>query len=211
MDLLQTSRFYGDLDLTACLRPHKSESGSLKYLSWEVKLILIDKIGRPRSLKRGKTQDIVKQLKIHRRFGSPEPSLLEMFLCEDSPVSLKHFPSPAVFEVMRNRADALQRGKFGYKILPFQHGRHDDKDFGTFTVQHPFSHLQTISTIVRPMRTPASGAFLELMQVLGEFADSRKSLGFFVIVFCKDCRHLGSIRMQDDAICPNCGSFLVTQ
>lgn len=209
MDLLHSSRFYGDLDLIACLRSYPSEPRALKYLSWEVKLILIDKVGRPKSLKRGKTLEILQQLKIHRRFGSPEPSLLEMFLCEDSPISLKHFPSPAVFDVMRDRAAVLQKSGFGYKILPFQHGREADKDVGVFTVQHPTSHLQSVSTIVRPARTSPGGPFLELMQLLDEFAASTKSIGFFAIVFRKYCRHLGSIPMKSEPICPTCGSYLV--
>jgi predicted RNA-binding Zn-ribbon protein involved in translation (DUF1610 family) len=61
------------------------------------------------------------------------------------------------------------------------------------------------------MRTAACGRFLELMGTLDEFAESGKNIGFHVIVFCKYCRHLGSIPMKSDPICPTCGSFLVTQ
>jgi hypothetical protein len=100
MDLLRTSQFRGDLDLIACLRSKPSEGRFLKYLSWEVKVALIDKLGRAKSLKGGKTPDIVQQLKIHRNFGSPEASLLEMFVCEDGPISLKTFPSPTVLAVI---------------------------------------------------------------------------------------------------------------
>jgi hypothetical protein len=211
MDLLRTSSFQGDLDMIACLRSFPSEPRFLKYLSWEVKLALIDKLGRPKSLKGGKTRDIVQQLKIHRRFGSPEASLLELFLCEASPNSLKHFPQPTVFPVIHERAYAMKEGMFGYKILPFQHGREGDEDVGTFTVQHPHSHLQTASTIVRPAILPAGKAFLELMETLNEFADSRKAIGFYAIVFCKYCRKLEAIPMKADPICPSCGSFLVSQ
>jgi hypothetical protein len=211
MDLLPTSRFRGDLDMIACLRSFPSEPRALHYLTWEVKVALVDKLGRPKSLKRGKTRNVVQQLKIHRKFGSPEPSLLEMFVCEDGPVSLKHFPSPEVFEVIQERADALVKNNFGYKILPFQHGRDGDDDVGTFTIQHPYSRIQTASTIVRPMRTAALGGFLELMATLDGFAESRKSIGFRVIVFCKSCRHLGTVSMKGDTICPTCGSWLIVQ
>lgn len=207
MDLLRTS-FRGDLDMIACLRSMPSEPRFLKYLSWEVKLALIDKLGRPKSLKAGKTRDIVQQLRIHRRFGSPEASLLELFLCEASPISLKHFPQPAVLPVIQERAYALKEGMFGYKILPFQHGREGDVDVGTFTIRHPYSHLQTASTIVRAAIMPPGKAFLELMETLNEFADSRKAIGFHVISFCKNCRKLQTIRMKNDPICPLCNWFL---
>jgi hypothetical protein len=211
MDLLPASRFRGDLDIIACLRSFPSEPRALKYLTWEVKVALVDKLGRPKSLKRGKTREIVQQLRIHRQFGAPEPCLLEMFVCEDGPVSLKHFPSPTVFEVIRERAEALVKSNFGYKILPFQHGREGDEDVGTFTIQHPYSHIQTASTIVRPMRTAPTGEFLELMATLDGFAESRKSIGFHVIVFCRACKRLGSVSMKGDAICPTCGSWLIAQ
>ena len=209
MNLLRTSTFLGDLDMIACLRSTPSEPRFLKYLSWEVKLALIDKLGRPKSLKAGKTHDIVRQLRIHRRFGSPEASLLELFLCEASPISLKHFPQPAVFPVIQERAYALKEGMFGYKILPFQHGREGDVDVGTFTIQHPYHRIQTASTIVRPAILPPGKAFLELMDTLNEFADSRKTIGFYVIVFCKYCRKLEAISMKGEPMCPSCGSFLV--
>jgi len=57
----------------------------------------------------------------------------------------------------------MKESMFGYKILPFQHGREGDEDVGTFAVQHPHSHLQTASTIVRPAILPPGKAFLELM------------------------------------------------
>jgi hypothetical protein len=197
--------------MIACLRSFPSEPRALRHLTWEVKVALVDKLGRPKSLKRGKTRDIVQQLKIHRKFGASEPCLLEMFVCEDGPVSLKHFPSPAVFDVMRERADALVRNNFGYKILPFQHGRDGDDDVGTYTIQHPYSRIQTASTIVRSIRTAASGEFLELMETLDGFAESRKSIGLHVIVFCKSCRRLGTVSMKGEAICPTCGSWLIAQ
>jgi hypothetical protein len=134
-----------------------------------------------------------------------------MFICEDGPVSLKHFPSPTVYAVLVERAKTLAQNRFGYKILPFQHGREGDDDVGTFTVHHPTADIQTAQTVVRPMRTPACGAFLELMATLNEFADSRKAIGFHIIVYCKICRTLGTVSMKGDAVCPNCGSWLVLQ
>ena len=211
MDLLRTSQFRGDLDLVACLRSIPSEGRFLKYLSWEVKVALIDKFGRPKSLKGGKTLDIVQQLKIQRSFGSPEASLLELFVCEDGPISLKHFPSPGVFEVIRDRADALHKHMLGYKILPFQHDRDGDQDVGVFTIGHPFSYIQTAMTIVRPQITAVKEGFLELMGTLDDFAESRKGIGFFAIAFCRYCRHLESIPMRSEPLCPSCGSSLVTQ
>ena len=119
--------------------------------------------------------------------------------------------SVTVFEVIRERAEALAKNNFGYKILPFQHGRDGDEDVGTFTIQHRYSHIQTASTIVRPMRTAPLGGFLELIATLDGFAESRKSIGFHVIVFCKSCKHLGTVSMKGDAICPTCGSWLIVQ
>jgi hypothetical protein len=89
LNLLSESRFYGDIDLMVCSLSTPREPPSIFYKTWEVKLILLNKDGRPRSLKRNKTERILNQLKIHRKFGSPEVSLLELYHHETGTKTLK--------------------------------------------------------------------------------------------------------------------------
>ena len=76
-NLLPSSPYSGDIDLMVCTLSTPLEPPGVFYKSWETKLVLIDKSGRPRSLKRGKTLGILNQLKTQRKFGSPDVSLLE--------------------------------------------------------------------------------------------------------------------------------------
>jgi hypothetical protein len=68
MNLVPNSGFVGDIDLLLCLREGRGLGATLIYKTWEVKVALADKMGRPRSLKTGKIRDVVKQLNLYRRF-----------------------------------------------------------------------------------------------------------------------------------------------
>ena len=61
--------------------PDTPKSGAF-YRTWEVKVAKLYKTGEARSLKRGKTRKILSQLDLHRKFGSANVSLLDVYLCE---------------------------------------------------------------------------------------------------------------------------------
>ena len=93
-------------------------------------------------MKRGKTLGILNQLKTQRKFGSPDVSLLELYLHEIGSKSFKFFPTPEVFRVVELRARELREHLFGYQILPFAHGKNEaGEDFGLYGLENPFQRL----------------------------------------------------------------------
>jgi hypothetical protein len=208
LNLLPTSRFYGDIDLMVCTLSTPMEPPGIFYKTWEVKLMLVDNSGKPHSLKSNKTEGILKQLKIHREFGSPAVSLLDLYLHEAR--ALKFFPAKDVFYVMEKRAKGLQKQLFGYDVLPFAHGKDDQgEDFGIFSLPNPFQPRHARFSLLRPVRTEAKGAFLELAQYLSAFAESEskrlsKPLGFVVVTYCRVCRGLCLIHKRDAVCCYRC-------
>jgi hypothetical protein len=206
MSLVPGCRFAGDIDLMCSLRSFPQKPVTLIYKTWEVKVILIDRFGRPRSLKRGKTRNILKQLRVTRRFGSPNVSLLEMYLCEAGSSGFTNFPSEPVFESIQERASRLYAELFGYQLLPFAHGKDGDTDVGVYGLGKLYPPDSTIR-ILRPLVTECRKPFSELAQILETFVVS-KQLGFVIVVFCKTCRRLGLVKMNSEFDCPHCGDYL---
>jgi hypothetical protein len=204
------SRFCGDIDLMVCTLSAPRESPGIFYKTWEVKLMLVDKSGKPHSLKSNKTESTLNQLKIHRKFGSPHVSLLDLYLHEAGSKAFQNFPTEEVFLVVEKRANALQKQLFGYQVLPFAHKKNEQsEDFGVFTVRNPFSPQEPAVTLLRAQRTEAKDGFLELGQYLSAFAESEskllsKPLGFVVVTYCRVCRKLCLIHKRDEACCYRC-------
>lgn len=188
--------------------PH--ESPGVFYKTWEVKVMLVDASGKPHSLKSNKMERTLNQLKIHREFGSPDVSLLDLYLHEAGSKAFQHFPTTEVFLVVEKRARALQQQFFGYQVLPFAHKRNEQlEDFGIFTLQNPFQPQQPTFSLLKATKTQANGGFLELAQHLSAFAESEskllsKPLGFVVVAYCRVCRMLCLIHKRDEACCYRC-------
>jgi hypothetical protein len=210
LNLLPSSRFYGDIDLMICTLSKPRESPRIFYKTWEVKLMLVDASGKPHSLKSNKTEGILNQLKIQRKFGSPDVSLLDLYLHEAGSKTFTSFPTEEVFLVMDKRCRELQRQMYGYQILPFAHRKNEQaEDFGIFTLPNPFQPQQAVVSLLRALRTEARGAFLELAQHLSIFAESEskrlsKPLGVVVVTYCRACRNLCLIHKQDEVCCYRC-------
>lgn len=210
LNLLPASRFYGDIDLMICTLSTPKELPGIFYKTWEIKLMLVDKSGKPRSLKSGKTEEILTQLEIQREFGSPDVSLLEMYLHEAGSKAFEFFPQEQVFLVVEKRAKELQKRLFGYQVLPFGHRKNENgEDFVIYALTNPIQPFKAIMDILRASKTEANGAFLELAQHLSAFAESEsrrlsKPLGFVVVTYCRACRRLCLIHKRDKVRCYHC-------
>jgi hypothetical protein len=210
LNLLPSSNFHGDIDLMVCTLSTPREPSGLFYKTWEIKLVLVGKAGRVRSLKGGRTLDIVNQLRIHRKFGSPDASLLELYLHEAGSKTLKFFPTPEVFHVVEQRAKELRKQLFGYQILPFAHGKDERaEDFGIYGIRNPFQPSRISFELLRAVKTEAKGEFLNLAQYLWVFAESEakqrsKPLGFVAITYCRTCKNLCLIHRREEARCYHC-------
>lgn len=210
LNLLRSSSFNGDIDLMVCTLSTPLEPPGVFYKTWETKLILVEKSGRPRSLKRGKTVGILNQLKIQRKFGSPDVSLLELYLHEFGSKTFKFFPTPEIFQVVERRAKELKEHLFGYQILPFTHGKNDAaEDFGVYSLENPFQRFRPSIELLRAPKTGATAEFLTLAQYLWAFAESESKLlslplGFVAITYCRFCRKLCLIHKRGRVRCYYC-------
>src|SRR5256885_11005672 len=81
MDLGTGGAFTSDIDILARLHNFPL-SKEWVYRTWEVKVSLLCKDGTARSLKSGKVGRTMTQLRSYRKFGSPDVSLLDIYLCE---------------------------------------------------------------------------------------------------------------------------------
>jgi hypothetical protein len=221
MDLGTGGRFTGEIDIIARLS-NRPRSPDWFYRTWEVKVSLLSRDGKARSLKRGKTGKVMNQLRAYREFGAPEVSLLDIVLCEAGCLASNPFPTRELFDAVATKLPELRDERFGYHLLPFEHGRDADGDVGLFTTHQedlpgrrdypllgrPDFHM------LEPAVTNAGEGFMRLAHRLDEFfeaAAERPSKSFNQIVFCRDCRQLQLIRMRDDEDCPTCGADLIAQ
>ncbi len=210
LNLLPSSNFHGDIDLMVCTLSTPREAPGVFYKTWEIKLVLVGKAGRIRSLKGGKTPDILNQLRIHRKFGSPDASLLELYLHEAGSKTLKSFPTAEVFHVVEKRAKELQKQLFGYHILPFAHGKNEKgEDVGLVGIENPFDKHRMSFELSRAVKTETKGEFQNLAQHLWAFAEGEakqrsRPLGLVAITYCRTCKNLCLIHRREEACCYHC-------
>jgi NADPH-dependent 2,4-dienoyl-CoA reductase/sulfur reductase-like enzyme len=74
-------KFTSDVDVLARLYEFL-RSREWIYKTWEVKVSLLYKDGTARSLKGGETKRTLQQLQAYRHFGSPDVSLLDVYIAK---------------------------------------------------------------------------------------------------------------------------------
>ena len=213
MDLV--SKFRGDFDIIACLVNMRDSEKRYEriYKTWEVKTVLMDKAGKPISLKAGKTKDFIKQLKVHRNFGSPSISLLEVYLCHIDFMRSNPFPPPTIHPIVGQKTVATTKEGFGYQILPFGHDESwDMMDYGLLAYHH--NHSKPPCNIIDPKIQVSAEPFNSLTKLLNDFHDAHKNEpgleGFHVITFCRKCKKLVIIGTKNEFACMYCGEDLST-
>ena len=227
MDLGTGGKFTSEIDIIASLRPHNRKT--FLYKTFEVKVSLLNADGTTNSLKGGKTLKILKQLQAHRDYGSPDVTLLEVYICAPGFLRRHTFPTAEASDVIRERIPGLIQGGFGYWLLPFEHGKDKDWDIGLSTL--PGSHSpgpafmeQSNFRILSPIIGEVKEPFSLLVRRLHDFFDSQGRFDFYKrIVFCRECRRLGLINMKGrenphrpgvfypSTNCPHCGDDLISQ
>jgi len=215
MDLGTGGEFTSDIDILARLSdfPHSKE---WIYRTWEVKVSLICKDGTARSLKAGKIERTIKQLKAYRDFGSPDVSLLDIYLCEAGFMGHNVFPSPSLNNAITAKVAELSKEGFGYQLLVFEHDKDGDVDVGLRVLRpDTMNELQTTFNILpaysfRP-RDPFARIAERIDQFFEEVPNQSRNYIKNQIVFCRDCHRLQYISMRDEYTCPNCQSNLIVQ
>jgi hypothetical protein len=224
---LGTGGFTSDIDILARLYdfPH---SQKWLYKTWEVKVSLLCKDGTSRSLKFGKIARTMTQLKAYRDFGSPDVSLLDIYLCEAGFMRHNAFPTPILKDAISAKIAELSGESFGYQLLPFEHDRVGNADVGLRAMSPSGTKLlQTTLNILPSVTSQPREPFSRLVARLDRFFEQTldqspeqppeqppdQSSNPFnkQIVFCRTCRQLQLIKMKDEHTCPNCQNDLVAQ
>jgi hypothetical protein len=228
MDLRTGGSFTSDMDIIACLRPlPKSASGGSSYpphsdgyiyKTWEVKVSLLAKDGTARSLKSGKTASTIRQLKAYRNFGSPNLSLLDVYICEAGFMDANSFPPYPARQAIFAKLPDLKNEGFGYQILPFEHEKDGDLDVGlrAFSIPTWYGVPSTNFKLVPAVQTTPVDGFARLMGRLnGCYERGVKQMmrgqGFACLVFCSLCRQLSLRPMKNANLCGMCGEDLRIQ
>jgi hypothetical protein len=172
MDLETGGKFTSDIDILACLLdlPH---SHTLLYKTWEVKVSLLCKDGSVRSLKAGKIDIVVKQLRAYRNFGSPEVSLLDIYICEAGFTSKNVFSPACLHNVMREKLAELSKEYFGYRLLPFEHEKNGNTDVGLLALAEEGKPLGTAIHLLHPQKSQPHEPFSRLANRINDFFENR--------------------------------------
>jgi hypothetical protein len=221
MNLGTGGRFTSDIDIIARLS-NRPRSPDWFYRTWEVKVSLLGRDGKARSLKRGKTEKVMNQLRAYREFGAPEVSLLDIVLCQAGCLAANPFPTRELVEAVATKLPELKDEHFGYHLLPFEHGRDAAGDVGlrTFDLGDWSGRRDYLMLgrpdfhILQPAVTNVAKGFMRLAQRLDEFfeaAAERPAKSRHQIIFCRECRQLQLIRMRDEEACPTCSADLIAQ
>lgn len=214
MDLGTGGEFTSDIDILARLSDFP-RSQEWIYRTWEVKVSLLCKDGTARSLKSGKIERTITQLETYREFGSPDVSLLDIYICEAGFMRHNVFPPSSLKNAITAKIAELNKDGFGYQILPFEHGKDRDGDVGLLAMSPKgMSPLQTTFNVLPAFPFRPRDPFASLADRISQFFEQlpdRSRNHFKQIVFCRECRRLQLIRMRDEYTCPNCQSNLILQ
>jgi hypothetical protein len=215
MDLGTGGEFNSDIDIIARLRDIPP-SNKWTYRTWEVKVSLLCKDGTARSLKSGKIERTIKQLRAYRDFGSPDVSLLDIYLCEAGFMGHNVFPTPPVEYAITAKIAELREERFGYQLFVFEHDKDGDVDVGLRVLRpDTMNPLQTTFHVLpafpfRP-RDPFAHLVHRIDQFFEQIPDSSRNYIKNQIVFCRNCHRLQYISMRDGYTCPSCQSNLIVQ
>ena len=214
MDLGTGGQFTSDIDILARLYDFPCSEEWI-YRTWEVKVSLLCKDGTARSLKSGKIGRATNQLRVYRDFGSPDVSLLDIYLCESGFMSHNVFPPASIEDTIFAKIAELSKDGFGYQLLPFEHGKDGEVDVGLLAI-HPneMDPLQTTFNVLPARQLGPRDSFARLVRRIDQFFEGSGDPSHNVmkqIVFCRDCRTLQLIKMKDEHRCPSCSDDLIRQ
>ncbi len=212
MKIVRGTRYTSDIDIIGCFSDRYGSS--LSYKTWEVKVSLIDKDGKPHSLKAGKTKDVLKQLRAYRDFGSPSVTLLESYICEQGYLEKFRGLPDENENSIREKISYFQNEGFGYQLLPFQQNTVGGKMAISGMIQ-PGS-LTPLLKIIKPVVRASSDDFVKLTGKIWGFILSNQNTSMApvhkqLITYCSSCRSLCMIERKKDPVCPNCGKPILFQ
>lgn len=212
MKIVPGTRYTSDIDIIGCFSGRYGAAYS--YKTWEVKVSLIDKDGKPHSLKAGKTKDVLNQLGAYRDFGSPSVTLLESYICEQGYLEKFRGLPDEVNRLAREKIPYFQNEGFGYQLLPFQQSTIGGK-MVVSGMMRP-GRLSPLLKILKPVVRPSSDDFVKLTEKIWGFIMANQNTSMApvhknLITYCSSCKSLCMIERKADPICPSCGKPILFQ
>ncbi|MGA7565892.1 MAG: hypothetical protein WBW53_07455 [Terriglobales bacterium] len=204
--------FTRDIDIVARLHDFPRSQKWL-YKTWEVKVSLLGRDGTARSLKVGKLNRTVSQLKGYRKFGSPDVSLLDIYVCEEGFMGSNGFPPTALRSSISSKVAELRQRGFGYQLLPFEPGTDPEDGVGMFRIPTTWNPLRNTFDLLPATIAGPDQPFSRFAERLNDFFERARQppQPFNQIVYCRQCRKLHLIRMKNDHFCPSCKDNLILQ
>ncbi len=208
MRLAGDSEFTGEIDIIAKLQEYPP-SKKWFYRAWEVKVALLCADGSAKSLKSGKLDRTLTQLSKYREFGSPQTSLLDVFLCEEGRLESGNlFPMP-VFLTMRDKQAKLASEQFGFYAAVVEH----IKDGGPgVALRTPHCGCgEIIHQVLHPRASEPGERFITLVETIDAAFDASTAVERPLphMVFCAECKTLQRIHLRTHQACPSCGARLI--
>lgn len=212
MDLGTGGRFRSDVDIVAKLSTLPAAERWI-YKTWEAKVSLLHEDGSASSLKGGKTERLIKQLNAYRDFGSPDVTLLDIYLCESGFMRKNRFPPSSIDTAVRAKLGPIHQQRFGYQMMPFEHGTDGVNDVGLYAYADVSNPVDTTIPLLVPEvshpKQPFTSWAEHIDEVFEAHSDPRKSMN--QVVYCRNCRHLNVVSVTINVDCPICGDNLICQ
>lgn len=156
--------FKGDIDIILKRPRYFGErDAGFTYRGFQVKTVVVDRLGNIKSSKRGsgKKNVIKKQLNFLKKFGCEQVFLLEIFVLERGYSSFNRFPSVDIAQEILEKAKLLEGSGYGYVVMAEEPSTtHDDESGGMMFM--PINVLLATSN-------PIGSHFQELVDAIDAF------------------------------------------
>jgi hypothetical protein len=203
MRLAGDASFTSDIDIIAKLQEYPP-SKKWFYRTWEVKVGLLFADGRAKSLKAGKLDRTFTQLSKYREFGTPETSLLDMYLCQAGLLDTGRPFSMPMLQSMSEKQSRLAAQQFGFEVVVVEHVSDAGPGLALKGPQCKCGGL--VHNVLRSRRSDAGERFIRLVQAIESVFEgsppSERPLPH--MVYCEKCKTLQRIRLNTHQACPAC-------
>lgn len=201
--------FNGDLDIIVSM-PDKvppTENVGSRYRVFEVKSILVHSDGVSKSIKTGKTEKMLKQLRNLEHFGCPNIFLFEIHILQAG-FSQRRPPMPkAMHDALNKRFNTLKETNYGYLLWAHEALIGKDEDYAA--MWHNLHNL-----IVPKQEMSPGNPFLKLAEKIKDFHKEvvnipESNRGLLIISYCPICKKLIPLYTNEEPTCPVCRRFVL--
>lgn len=210
MNYFENNGFNGDIDIIICLDDFNN--ARILYRCFEVKVSTMNKDGKIKSLKEGKINKTIAQLKKLEKFGSKITFLLEIFNFETGTSDNSQFLPSYIQNVINKKVTLIKKHKLscGYsiKILEFLKGL-DEGHYGKL-----FPYLEILPSKLDIL---TDSPLKNLVSKINDLFEKNKIMfpqkDFIPVLFyCKKCKNIAFAGiLTRNPVCQHCGYIFNTE